>query len=104
MNKKTTTRTLLTAALGAAAIFVSVSANDASARASTKTPSIVTNIGVPAQGFSADNLIDQLKPLGFSKVYAVKEKDGFFHLMAENHYGEIKRLWVGKADGKTAVF
>jgi len=99
MNKKTTTRTLLTAALGAAAIFVSVSANDASARASTKTPSIVTNIGVPAQGFSADNLIDQLKPLGFSKVY-----DGFFHLMAENHYGEIKRLWVGKADGKTAVF
>ncbi|MBL6932503.1 MAG: hypothetical protein ISR45_06095 [Rhodospirillales bacterium] len=103
MNKKTSTRTVIASAL-AAAFFVTASANDAAASASTQSPSQVTHILVPEIGINAENLNEQLKPLGFSKVYALKEKNGFFHLMAEDHHGDLKRLWVGKSDGKTAIF
>lgn len=100
MNKNATAFIAFTFA--AAAIFVGV--NHASARTTSQAPSLVTSIGIPHQGFNADNLIDQLRPLGFNRVYAVKEKNGFFHLMATNHAGEIKRLWIAKSDGKTAIF
>ncbi len=104
MSKKAFSKVLLAIPLATTVFMAGLATNDAQASESSQAPSKVMQFSVPDDGFNAETLIDQLKPLGFNKVYAVKEKGGFFHLMAKTHAGDIKRMWIGKSDGRAAIF